>query len=283
MPPLATISSTGNGNWYDALASSAASVCGDKTFQEPLQLVPNVFNDFSNGLPYPEPVHAHPHMQSHSGFPIQMTDSSAFHPTPMPIDKMPISSHFYGGATSFDANVRPENTAVFAEPLNGYAPCQGPRPWNFAQCYGFYGEPACPLVDIIDIEDFMWVCFSTILSHLIYQTEHATHSEVRFRTMSPFHAIISGHQITDNLSVLPPLSRHIIHKNPFPMKLSFLAFLQKRNFLIDRNKSHVFINETIGFMFRKHQRLEIRIIRSIAEGRQRLYRHVSHIIPQCKN
>lgn len=36
-----------------------------------------------------------------------------------------------------------------------YAPCQGPRPWNFAQCYGFYGQPACPLLNIIDMEDFM--------------------------------------------------------------------------------------------------------------------------------
>lgn len=38
------------------------------------------------------------------------------------------------------------------------APCQGPRPWNYAQCYGFYGQPPCPLVNLIDMEDFMWVC-----------------------------------------------------------------------------------------------------------------------------
>lgn len=36
-----------------------------------------------------------------------------------------------------------------------YPPCQGPRPWNFAQCYGFYGEPACPLLNLVDMEDFM--------------------------------------------------------------------------------------------------------------------------------
>lgn len=36
-----------------------------------------------------------------------------------------------------------------------YAPCQGPRPWNFAQCYGFYGEPACSMLNIGDMEDFM--------------------------------------------------------------------------------------------------------------------------------
>lgn len=36
-----------------------------------------------------------------------------------------------------------------------HAPCQGPRPWNYAQCYGFYGEPPCPLVNMVDMEDFM--------------------------------------------------------------------------------------------------------------------------------
>lgn len=35
------------------------------------------------------------------------------------------------------------------------APCQGPQPWNFAHCYGFYGQAPCPLVNIIDMEDFM--------------------------------------------------------------------------------------------------------------------------------
>lgn len=37
-----------------------------------------------------------------------------------------------------------------------YAPCQGPREsWNFAYCYGYYGEPACPMANLIDMEDFM--------------------------------------------------------------------------------------------------------------------------------
>lgn len=42
-------------------------------------------------------------------------------------------------------------------PLPEYAPCQGPRPWNYAYCYGFYGEPACPMINLVDMEDFMWV------------------------------------------------------------------------------------------------------------------------------
>lgn len=36
-----------------------------------------------------------------------------------------------------------------------YAPCQGPPPWNFAPCYGYYGQAPCSLVNIIDMEDFM--------------------------------------------------------------------------------------------------------------------------------
>ncbi|GAB0087527.1 protein similar [Sergentomyia squamirostris] len=41
------------------------------------------------------------------------------------------------------------------DPPTSYAPCQGPRPWNFAYCYGFYGEPPCPFANMIDMEDFM--------------------------------------------------------------------------------------------------------------------------------
>lgn len=36
-----------------------------------------------------------------------------------------------------------------------YPPCHGPRPWNFAYCYGYYGEPACPMINMVDMEDFM--------------------------------------------------------------------------------------------------------------------------------
>lgn len=49
------------------------------------------------------------------------------------------------------------NSSVYCEnnAIKSYAPCQGPMPWNFAQCYGFYGQTACPLAEIIDMEDFM--------------------------------------------------------------------------------------------------------------------------------
>ncbi|XP_058055586.1 protein similar-like [Anopheles bellator] len=36
-----------------------------------------------------------------------------------------------------------------------YAPCQGPPPWNYAYCYGYYGQEACPYVNMVDMEDFM--------------------------------------------------------------------------------------------------------------------------------
>ena len=36
-----------------------------------------------------------------------------------------------------------------------YAPCEGPKPWNFNYCYGYFGEPPCPFSNIIDMEDFM--------------------------------------------------------------------------------------------------------------------------------
>lgn len=54
-------------------------------------------------------------------------------------------------------NLKVSNSSVCCENIAmiSYAPCQGPKPWNFAQCYGFYGQPACPLAKIIDMEDFM--------------------------------------------------------------------------------------------------------------------------------
>lgn len=39
--------------------------------------------------------------------------------------------------------------------MQSYAPCEGPKPWNFAYCYGSYGEPACQFANMVDMEDFM--------------------------------------------------------------------------------------------------------------------------------
>lgn len=77
----------------------------------------------------------------------------------------PISMHFNSDASYLptppiqsQSQPSPSLPMPYADDDNAmtsYAPCQGPRPWNFAQCYGFYGQPACSLVNIIDMEDFM--------------------------------------------------------------------------------------------------------------------------------
>lgn len=66
----------------------------------------------------------------------------------------PMSMHFSNDAN----NYFPPPPSSYAGDVNAtlsYPPCQGPRPWNFAQCYGFYGQPACSMLNIIDMEDFM--------------------------------------------------------------------------------------------------------------------------------
>lgn len=40
-------------------------------------------------------------------------------------------------------------------PEQTFAPCEGPQPWNYAYCYGYYDEPACPMMNLVDMEDFM--------------------------------------------------------------------------------------------------------------------------------
>lgn len=43
----------------------------------------------------------------------------------------------------------------FIDNAQTYPPCQGPQPWNFAQCYGYYGEAPCQYTNVVDMEDFM--------------------------------------------------------------------------------------------------------------------------------
>lgn len=38
---------------------------------------------------------------------------------------------------------------------SAYAPCQGPQPWSYAYCYGYYGESPCTFIETVDMEDFM--------------------------------------------------------------------------------------------------------------------------------
>ncbi|KAL7022431.1 hypothetical protein ACKWTF_012240 [Chironomus riparius] len=45
---------------------------------------------------------------------------------------------------------------AYAESLQTHPPCHGgPQPWNFAQCYGYYGDAPCQFSNVIDMEDFM--------------------------------------------------------------------------------------------------------------------------------
>lgn len=43
----------------------------------------------------------------------------------------------------------------YPESLQTHPPCGGPQPWNFAQCYGYYGDAPCQFANVIDMEDFM--------------------------------------------------------------------------------------------------------------------------------
>lgn len=52
--------------------------------------------------------------------------------------------------------IMPDNMGYYGDNNTPFPPpCQGPQPWSYAHCYGFYGDPPCQYVDIIDMEDFM--------------------------------------------------------------------------------------------------------------------------------
>lgn len=70
-----------------------------------------------------------------------------------PSDRFSVCSNYDAYNTSSPS---PEYLAAGSYPLPGtYAPCDGPRPWNYDYCYGYYGEPACPMISMVDMEDFM--------------------------------------------------------------------------------------------------------------------------------
>lgn len=62
-------------------------------------------------------------------------------------------------STYFNQSVVPSgefpNGNYFIDNAQTYPPCQGPQPWNFAQCYGYYGEAPCQFANVVDMEDFM--------------------------------------------------------------------------------------------------------------------------------
>lgn len=47
-------------------------------------------------------------------------------------------------------------SGYFIDNVQSYPPCQGPQPWNYAECYGYYGEAPCQFAAVgVDMEDFM--------------------------------------------------------------------------------------------------------------------------------
>lgn len=70
-------------------------------------------------------------------------DPSAVQPT----------SGFYDQSVSQNVGFAGGN--YFLESAQTYPPCQGPQPWNYAQCFGYYGEAPCQFSNVVDMEDFM--------------------------------------------------------------------------------------------------------------------------------
>lgn len=131
---------SGGGGGYDPsmVGFSDSIYPGSQTFSGP----PNEFN----GQKLCEPFGPVQSAQSPNAFQDYSVPQSVQHETQQSFGYLPFSAHP-------EAHFPLENEMDI--PVPAYAPCQGPRPWNFSYCYGFYGEPACPLVNIIDMEDFM--------------------------------------------------------------------------------------------------------------------------------
>lgn len=67
------------------------------------------------------------------------------------LQKVPDGTNF--GVQQIPQNY--SNQGFYPEQMAIYPPCQGPQPWNYAYCYGYYGEEPCPYVNVVDMEDFM--------------------------------------------------------------------------------------------------------------------------------
>lgn len=67
--------------------------------------------------------------------------------------EMPPQNAYY--EPSFSQNGAFTDGNYFTDNMQTYPPCQGPQPWNFAQCYGYYGEAPCQFSNVVDMEDFM--------------------------------------------------------------------------------------------------------------------------------
>lgn len=66
---------------------------------------------------------------------------------------LPPTNNLYN--QNVEANAGHQAANYFIDNVQSYPPCQGPQPWNFAQCYGYYGEEPCQFANVVDMEDFM--------------------------------------------------------------------------------------------------------------------------------
>lgn len=96
----------------------------------------------------------------------QVYNTASFHNSPSSNSPLPYSNQTTpSDRFSVCSNIEQYNTGPLSPdylvagggyPRSGsYAPCDGPRPWNYDYCYGYYGEPACPMISMVDMEDFM--------------------------------------------------------------------------------------------------------------------------------
>lgn len=129
------------------VAAATAHHTVNNVHEQPLTMLTTAEQTHTNIDYYQRPTP----MQQSNHVSMQFSSDANYMPTAVPSLPPPSSpSSLLSSSSSATSYVNGDGNALVT-----YAPCQGPRPWNFAQCYGFYGQPACSLLNIIDMEDFM--------------------------------------------------------------------------------------------------------------------------------
>lgn len=135
---------------YGTNNTFGAAICQPYVQPSPLQSpYPNIGSVNSYDQPSPYTNHIDTQLQQHP----QQPQSNRHNPIPMYQNEVLQEYGYLPFAAHPQAHFPMKNEIDI--PLPEYAPCQGPRPWNYAYCYGFYGEPACPMINLVDMEDFM--------------------------------------------------------------------------------------------------------------------------------
>lgn len=88
--------------------------------------------------------------------PYQTQQQQTFNQIPSSSNAVESYSHNNNNSDNTHTGVYPTNfNYAYADSLQTHPPCVGPQPWNFAQCYGYYGDAPCQFANVIDMEDFM--------------------------------------------------------------------------------------------------------------------------------